>query len=187
MLRTSINWLKPATQQISTIALALAVGSFSLTASAQSDQIIRDKYPQLADLFNAFDVTQASAFEKIQQINSDPSTQRARNELAMQLQMAANSSMSESMTHGHSGMDMNMNMSNDGPYQEIEVAARIELLELMRASHSDEVAKRHSMRVRQSTDTQPKSLKEDVTSKPTCFLSTSMTQLVTKKQPWPTP
>ncbi len=138
MLRTSMNWLKPATQQITTIALALAVGTFSLTASAQSDQIIRDKYPQLADLFNAFDVTQASAFEKIQQINSDPSTQQARNELAMELEMAANAPMSATMSHGHSGMDMNM--SSEGPYQEMEVAARVELLEQMRASHSDEVA-----------------------------------------------
>lgn len=137
MLSNSINWLKPATQ-ISTIALAIAVGTFSVTASAQSGEAIRDQYPELADLFNAFDVTQASAFEKIAEINSDSSTQQARNELAMELEMASRPGQGHAMSH--SGMDMDMNMGTEGPYHELEVAARVELLETMRESHSDETA-----------------------------------------------
>lgn len=135
-IKTS-SWLKPATQRVSVIAMAFAMGSFPLSASAQSDAIISDQYPQLAELFNAFDVTQANAFDKIQEINSDPSTHQARNKLAMELDMAANTPMS--MSHGgHGGMDMDM--GSGAPYADLEVAARVELMDIMRASYSGETS-----------------------------------------------
>jgi hypothetical protein len=137
-IKTS-SWLKPATQRVSVIAMAFAMGSFPLSASAQSDAIISDQYPQLAELFNAFDVTQANAFDKIQEINSDPSTHQARNKLAMELDMAANTPMS--MSHGgHGGMDMDMDMGSGAPYADLEVAARVELMDIMRASYSGETS-----------------------------------------------
>ncbi len=120
--------------------LTITISVFSAAASAQSSVEIRDQYPQLADLFNAFDVTQAKAFEEVAAINSNPATLDARNKLQMNLKMMANMSMSEMMASGmdhEGGMDMGM---SGGPYQELEVQARIELLEQMRGKHSDEVA-----------------------------------------------
>jgi len=120
-----------------TVSLIAVASMFTAAASAQSSAEIRDQYPQLADLFNAFDVTQANAFERIAEINANPATADARNSLQMNLQMMANMSMSEMMAaNGHNGiLDPGMNMG--GPYQELEVQARVELLEQMRGNHSD--------------------------------------------------
>ncbi len=128
------------------LSLALAcVIAFALSASvnAQDAALIEEKYPEVADLFNAFDITQATALEEIAAINANPATQQARNELQMNMNMRANMSMSEMMASGmmtHDGpMDMHMGMSN-GPYHDREVAARVRLLELMRGKHSNEDA-----------------------------------------------
>lgn len=134
------SWPKPATQHIVFIASLLLGSLLSTTASAQSE--IREQYPEVADLFNAFDVTQAKALEEIAAINANPSTQQARNALEMELNMLANMTMSEMMAagHGHGGeMSMSMGMSN-GPHHELEVDARMRLLEIMRGKHSDEEA-----------------------------------------------
>ena len=46
------------------IALAIALGAAG-AAWAQSEETIRDAYPELAGLFSAFDVTQAAALDAI--------------------------------------------------------------------------------------------------------------------------
>ncbi|PCJ23423.1 MAG: hypothetical protein COA96_11775 [SAR86 cluster bacterium] len=133
MTNHKTKYLKLVKHCTITLSIVVTTSLFTTAVSAQSN--IRDLYPQLADLFNAFDVTQANAFEKIADINANPSTQAARDELQMNLNMSTSMSMSEMMAAG-GGMDMGMN----GPYQELEVQARMELLENMRGKYSDEEA-----------------------------------------------
>ena len=121
-------------------ALALALG-FAGTASAQADETIRDSHPELADLFNAFDVAQAGAFDAIAAINADPETMDARMELAMHLEMMANMTMAEMMAMGgHSAGEMAMNMDMDNPYGERETEVRVALQEQLRRRQEPQTA-----------------------------------------------
>ncbi len=122
-------------------ALGISICFFSVSLSAQSTDDIREQYPEVADLFNAFDITQAKALEEIAAINNNPATQEARNQLQMNLNMLSNMTMSEMMAEGMMSHDgpMDMGMSN-GPYHDLEVEARVRLLEIMRGKHSDEAA-----------------------------------------------
>ncbi len=114
------------------IALALALGAAG-AAQAQSDETVRDAYPELADLFSAFDVTQAAALDAIAEINADPETMDARMELAMQLEMMANMTMQEMMAMGgHSAGEVAMSMDMANPYGERETAVRVALQEQLR-------------------------------------------------------
>ena len=70
------------------IALALAVAAS--TAIAQPNAATRDAYPELADLFNAFDVTHAQTFAEINKINENAYASDARNSLEEHLFMMAN-------------------------------------------------------------------------------------------------
>lgn len=118
------------------IPALLVAGLFSVELAAQDTSEIREQYPEVADLFNAFDITQAKAFEEIAAINANPATQMAQNELRMSLDMQRSMTMSEMMAAmGHSGMNMGMGMSN-GPHHEFEVEARMRLLEMMRGKYS---------------------------------------------------
>jgi hypothetical protein len=96
--------IKPAKKLLTTIACTAIVSLASQAALAQTGDKIRMEYPPLADLFNAFDVTQAQAFEAISTINAQPAHSAARAEL--------------------------------------ELEARINLLAVMRATHTDEAAKK---------------------------------------------
>lgn len=126
--------LKSVKRYTITLSLIATASLYSASLSAQSGAAIRGQYPQLADLFNAFDVTQAAAFEKIAEINNDPANQAARDELAMHLEMEARET--QHMSHGMPEMTMVM----EGPYQELEVETRVALLEQMRGEYSDEEA-----------------------------------------------
>ncbi|MEX0964888.1 MAG: hypothetical protein WDZ52_12685 [Pseudohongiellaceae bacterium] len=132
---------KAVAKQTLLISTMVLTGLFSSGLAAQDDSEIREQYPQIADLFNAFDVTQAKALEEIVAINANPATQQAQNELLMSLKMQANMSMSEMMAAGmgHGG-GMAMGNSN-GPHHELEVEARVRLLEMTRAKHSHEAAR----------------------------------------------
>ncbi len=121
-------------------ALALGLG-IAGAASAQADETIRDSHPELADLFNAFDVAQAGAFDAIAAINADPETMDARMELAMHLEMMANMTMAEMMAMGgHSAGEMAMNMDMDNPYGERETEVRIALQEQLRQRQEPQTA-----------------------------------------------
>ena len=124
------------------LASAMVVACLLTSAlTAQEVTEIQLQYPQVADLFNAFDVTQAKSFEEIAAINANPATQQAQNELQMSLNMQAKMTMSQMMASGmmlHSG-DMPMDMGN-GPHHNLEVEARVRLMEMMRGKHSNEAA-----------------------------------------------
>ena len=111
----------------------LLAGLFSTTALAQSDKL-RDQYPELADLYNAFDVTQVELLDSIAKINADPATRQARMDLRMELDMAASMSMSEMMAGGMGHGEMGM--APIGPYGELEVQARAQMNQLVRGNHS---------------------------------------------------
>tara|TARA_B110000858_G_scaffold115070_1_gene131520 strand:+ start:40022 stop:41170 length:1149 start_codon:yes stop_codon:yes gene_type:complete len=123
---------------ISSIVLGSLISS---GLSAQNAAEIRAQYPEIADLFNAFGITQAKALEEIAAINADPATQQLRNELQMNMNMRANMSMREMMAAGTMNHDdpMEMGMSN-GPHHDRELAARMRLLQLMRGKYSDDAA-----------------------------------------------
>ena len=119
-------------------ALAAALG-FAHTVNAQDDNVTRDALPELAGLFDAFDITQAGALDAIAEINSSPDTMDARMELAMHLEMLANMTMQEMMAMGgHSAGEMNMDMDN--PFGELETGVRVALQEQLQQRHEPETA-----------------------------------------------
>lgn len=111
----------------------LLTGLLCASCGAQSGDELQAEYPQLAELYNAFDVTHAALLDAMAEINADPATQETRNQLHMQLSAKANMSMAEYMRASTAHGDM----SNDGPYSELEGAARRELNDLVRGRHSD--------------------------------------------------
>jgi hypothetical protein len=114
--------------------LVVAIGLFTTTAFSQSGSVSND-YPELAELYNAFDVTQAQLLDAIAEINSDPSTLQARMNLRMELDMVANMSMQEMMAAGMGHGEMG-DMTMTGPYGELEVDARMAINDIVRGSHS---------------------------------------------------
>ena len=138
-------WSKAANIPVRASALAgalVAILGFAGPAHAQATQVegaARNAYPELAALLDAFDVTQAGAFDAIAEINSSPETMAARMELAMHLEILANMTMREMMAMGgHSPGEMNMDMDN--PHGEREAAARAALREQLRRRHDPETA-----------------------------------------------
>lgn len=112
--------------------LGLVVGAvISATSLAQSVNL-RSEHPDLANLYNAFDVTQAGIYDAIGDINADPDSQEGRMELKMHLDM-----MSDMAHGGHGGMQMNM----DGHFGELETEARVTLGRSLRESFADSDAK----------------------------------------------
>lgn len=140
MATSKKNWLRPAKSLFTSLAYTAIIGLVSQTAFAQAGDKIRMQYPQLADLFNAFDVTQAQTFEAINSINAQPAYMQTRAQLREHMELMKKMTMSEMMASGmmnHGGETMSASSS---PYPDMEVAARINLLAVMRAVHSDEEA-----------------------------------------------
>ncbi len=136
-MKNKLNHEPKSVTRKTLLASAILVAClFSSALTAQEAAEIRQQYPQVADLFNAFDVTQAKSFEEIAAINANPATQQARNELQTSLNMQAKMSMREMMSH--SGV-MLMGLG-DGPHHNLEVEARVRLMEMMRGKHSEEAA-----------------------------------------------
>ena len=106
-------------------SLSILISSY---ANSQSGGLI-DEYPELANLYNAFDVTQAGIYDAIAAIGLDPASEDGRMELKMHLDMMAE------MDHGGHGGGMVMDM--DGHFGQLETDARIELGETVRGMHSD--------------------------------------------------
>lgn len=135
-----VNWVKPAKTLFTAIACTAIVSLVSQSAFAQAGDKIRKEYPQIADLFNAFDVTQAQTFEAIATINAEPAYAGARAELREHMKMMEKMTESEMMASGmmtHGGMNMS---STSSPYPDMEVEARVKLLAVMRAKHTDKEA-----------------------------------------------
>ena len=109
-------------------SLSILISSY---ANSQSGGLI-DEYPELANLYNAFDVTQAGIYDAIAAIGLDPASRDGRMELKMHLDMMAE------MDHGgHGGHGGGMVMDMDGHFGQLETDARIELGETVRGRHSD--------------------------------------------------
>ena len=109
-------------------SLSILISSY---ANSQSGGLI-DDYPELANLYNAFDVTQAGIYDAIAAIGLDPASEDGRMELKMHLDMMAE------MDHGgHGGHGGGMVMNMDGHFGQLETDARIELGETVRGRHSD--------------------------------------------------
>ena len=126
------------------ISLLIAASFAQAQSRGESGEVIRQQYPELATLFNAFDVTQAALFDEVSGIIEDRGTRNIREALDVHFRMLRNMSMSEMMQSEHGGHNMNMNMnmamSMDAPYGERESAARGRLLEIMRGEHNDDAA-----------------------------------------------
>lgn len=136
-----LNWPMSTMKRPLLVSALLIGGLFCSGLSAQNADQIREQYPEIADLFNAFDVTQSKALEEIAAINANPATQQARNDLMMDMQMRSRMTMSEMMAAGvmnHNG-PMSMGMGN-GPFHDLEVEARVRLLEMTRGKYSREEA-----------------------------------------------
>ena len=109
-------------------SLSILISSY---ANSQSGGLV-DEYPELANLYNAFDVTQAGIYDAIAAIGLDPASQDGRMELKMHLDMMAE------MDHGgHGGHGGGMVMDMDGHFGQLETDARIELGKTVRGMHSD--------------------------------------------------
>ena len=112
--------------------------SFSvlITSYAQSQPgSLSKEYPELASLYNAFDLTQAGIYDAIEGIGLDPASGDGRMELKMHLDMMAD------MDHGgHGGHGGGMMMDMDGHFGQLETDARIALGKLVRGDHSLEQA-----------------------------------------------
>jgi hypothetical protein len=141
MIETIFRWQQPVIKQTLIISSIVLSSFLSSGLSAQNNDEISKQYPEVADLFNAFDVTQAKALEEIAAINAYPATQQVRNELQMNMNMRASMSMREMMASGMMTQEAAMEMGiNNGPHHDLEVAARMRLLEVMRGKHSNESA-----------------------------------------------
>lgn len=132
MTNNQPGWSKPTRKLLTTIACTAVVSLASQAVFAQAGDKLRTEYPQLAELFNAFDITQAQAFEAITAINAQPASAASLAGLREHLQAMRRMTKSELMANGtssHSGMAVNPNL---------EVEARINLLAVMRAPHTDD-------------------------------------------------
>jgi len=140
MTNNRSGWTKPARTLLTSLVCTAVVSLASQAAYAQAGDKIRAEYPQLADLFNAFDVTQAQTFEAISTINAQPAYADVRAGLREHLEMMKTMTMTEMMVGGmmnHGAMTMS---SSSSPYPDMEVEARINLLAVMRAKHTDDDA-----------------------------------------------
>lgn len=117
------------------ITLGLALGAVISTSALAQSGSLRSEHPDLATLYNAFDVTQAGIYDAIADINADPESQEGRMELKMHLDMLAEMDHGGHGGHGGGGMDMDMGM--DTHFGELETQARIGLGETVRGTHSD--------------------------------------------------
>lgn len=141
MIKKIVRWQLPVIKKALIISSMVLNSLISSGLSAQNTAVISEQYPEVADLFNAFDVTQAKALEEIAAINADPATQQVRNELQMNMNMRASMTMREMMASGMMTQEAAMEMGmNNGPHHDLEVAARMRLLEVMRDKHSNESA-----------------------------------------------
>jgi len=86
MTKTTFTFKHSTLKQISALTFALAASA----ASAQPAAATREAYPELADLFNAFDVTHAQTFAEINKINENAYAKEARDMLEEHLTMMAN-------------------------------------------------------------------------------------------------
>ena len=135
MSNRPISCFKQTLTGCTAVAIALALFALPTTLSAQSrDAALQNQYPEIAQLFNAFDVVQANMFAKLAEIGAAPATQEAQNQFEDRLVLMATSSMQEIMEMAMEGTLMD---TAEGPFDELESAARLELGQTVRAEISN--------------------------------------------------
>lgn len=117
------------------VGLSLLVCALSSSALKAQAGDLSTEYPELAKLYNGFDVVQAGIFDSVISINADPSTLEAQMKLRMQLNMMAKMTMQEMMASGMNHGDAQMVMNST--YTDQETEARIQLGRAVRELHSD--------------------------------------------------
>tara|TARA_R110001592_G_scaffold177325_2_gene417604 strand:- start:1077 stop:2249 length:1173 start_codon:yes stop_codon:yes gene_type:complete len=137
MINSQQFWVKPVKTLCAIIACTAVFGVSSQAVFAQAGDKIRGEYPRVAELLNAFDVTQAKTFEAIARINSEPAYELTRADLQEYLAMVKKMTISDLMSSD--GVQLAMS-SSGSPYFDSEVEARISLLNAMRTMQSDEEA-----------------------------------------------
>ena len=101
-------------KQTSKLTLGLALGTVISTPALAQSGSLRGEFPELANLYNAFDVTQAGIYDAIADINGNPASQDGRMELKMHLDMMAE------MDHGGHGGGMAA-MDMGGGYMNLKI------------------------------------------------------------------
>ncbi len=135
MSNRPISCFKQTLTGCTAVAIALALFALPTTLSAQSrDAALQNQYPEIAQLFNAFDVVQANMFAKLAEIGAAPATREAQNQFEDRLVLMATSSMQEIMEMAMEGTLMD---TAEGPFDELESAARLELGQTVRAEISN--------------------------------------------------
>jgi hypothetical protein len=135
MLKTTNSPLKRAMTGGRVIAITMALIAIPATLLAQPrDEALQNYYPEIAQLFNAFDVVQANMFEELGQIGTSPASETARIQFENRLVLMATSSMQEIMEMAAQGQLMDMTV---GPFDEMESAARSELGQSIREQYSN--------------------------------------------------
>jgi len=114
------------------LSLALAplmvVSVFAQTAGGK----FGEAQPELANLFNAVYLAQATLFAEITAIDNSSATRDARNQFENSLRMRANMSMAEMMAM----MGTHSTMQMPGPFDELESDLSGEMIELLQTRHS---------------------------------------------------
>ena len=122
-------------------ALVLLGLAYTAPLSAQSaGEALRDEFPELATLFDAFDVTQAAMYDRLLEITESPESALGRDALRDALMRAMNMSMSEMMAEMHQAEMMDMDMAA-GPFGMLEADAAGELMSLIQMESSPEDAR----------------------------------------------
>lgn len=132
------TYLETVRKSGSALVASLALGMVMPGAMAQDN--LSNEFPELANLFNAFDVTQSELLDEVVSINERPGTQEARNQLESHLTMMANMTMSEMMAAGMGHGGHNMDMVMNGPYNILETESRANLVSVIRGTTSSEEA-----------------------------------------------
>jgi len=120
------------------LGLVTALLSLVLFSTASAQERLERQYPELAQLFNSFDVAHAALFEQLVAINNSPQTRNARSEFQEHMMMLAAMAADPHGSHGGHGAHMEMLMN--GPYDEMESESRASVLEIVRGEHSAEQA-----------------------------------------------
>lgn len=109
MINSQQFWVKPVKTLCAIIACTAVFGVSSQAVFAQAGDKIRGEYPRVAELLNAFDVTQAKTFEAIARINSEPAYELTRADLQEYLAMVKKMTISDLMSSD--GVQLAMNSS----------------------------------------------------------------------------
>lgn len=113
------------------LVLALLVAVPRAQAQAPGAEL-NSAFPDLAALFNAFDLTRAASFDEVAAVRQSDGAQDALNELRETLAASADMSMMDMMQMPSADM---MNMG-EGPFGELESQAADRMEETLRGSHS---------------------------------------------------